>query len=985
MTQMLGFHRLFEPCWCPAALHGYSVAEGQSALPDAAAEPFAVPVVEATASFQGEMYGLSGVWTVYRLSLALGEGASSLYTIYGALGEQMVIPPAFQATAPFGVDIGGTDPQSWGQQADSRYDSWLSVGPVDNEAQSYISSVGIDFSMWSESQELTSDRGAVFWVDVGLAPPSDSAVVAQLTVRQGTIFEARLSAGGRGPSGTGDDDWRQTQIIFTNREETPAVLPEQATDEALRRDCEYFSAIFTTTMVVPRDEAGRYTFFEASHLSATVFVDGAQLSRLGCVYRDGQCAENMYSAALQEGEHTVVVRFVEGTGGAYSHLWWQFVGSDCHYTIGNYTEPQWLGPGAAQPLDLTDDGYAEVSLPFDFPFFGGTKRSMRVSSNGYVSFSGSHSSYGDTAPIPSEDVPNDMIAVYWTDLNPEGCVGCGVYARQEGADEYVVLWSQVPLFGAPSVATFELIMHRDGGVRLLYEDVPPQIVEHAPPSIGLENADGTQGLRISWAEVMFPEDGVEVAIPYSCEHPAIEGGVSAGARACAPQAWSVELYDGDDYSSLLSATCVDAASTSVSRATEDGFLAADALCPTSTCPSSWQGDGECDEGTEYGARICPPGSDAEDCGTEARGCWCPRELQHYDRQDTTADAVPDWVPGAANGAGSCGTFGAIYMTTLTVQTAGLYRFTEASPDELAVFVDGEHLHRSGCVLESKGTSNLESMDYTMECTEASAFEVELSAASHVIVVEVLHRGEVATTPPTLEWEYLGTAPCEWSAAPFSWVDASSLGTEITDVPQLGGVTRPLPSSWGGFPFFGGAKSSINVFADGLLSFGSPEGAADGATQALPSTAEPNDLIAPFWADLDLSAAGAQGGIYQYTAPDESFWAVEWHEVPYFGSGLRLSFQAQLRRNGSMAFSYKSTPAAPPSHSWGRPSIGLENFAGTDGLRIAYDPDAASSLSPGTNGYPAPLSTVSVPSACATAECGPLHWVIAAYADLAFEQ
>ena len=43
------------------------------------------------------------------------------------------------------------------------------------------------------------------------------------------------------------------------------------------------------------------------------------------------------------------------------------------------------------------------------------------------------------------------------------------------------------------------------------------------------------------------------------------------------------------------------------------------------------------------------------------------------------------------------------------------------------------------------------------------------------------------------------------------------------------------------------------------------------------------------------------------------------------------------------------------------------------------------LSPGTNGYPAPFSTVSVPSACATAECGPLHWVIAAYADLAFEQ
>ena len=65
-----------------------------------------------------------------------------------------------------------------------------------------------------------------------------------------------------------------------------------------------------------------------------------------------------------------------------------------------------------------DDGFFEVTMPFDFPFFGQRKtQEVRISTNGYLSFSGEIFGYGNTWPIPHRHAPNDMIAPYWTDLD----------------------------------------------------------------------------------------------------------------------------------------------------------------------------------------------------------------------------------------------------------------------------------------------------------------------------------------------------------------------------------------------------------------------------------------------------------------------------------------------------------------------------------------------------------------------------------------
>ena len=1090
MTAAIGWHRVIEPCWCPAALKTYgaeSAAVGgrrrmqvgvcetidnavcdevdQSVRPECRDRPGGMccpagtdtadccdasghvklgatgqpvsetaecspsdivavePVVEVIASSSNGVAGYS----TYRLSLSLSARAGSVYTIFGGQGNELEMPPAYQVDIPWGTDIGGVNPAFWavGGHADSQWDSWLTVTDVSGaERGSLLQAVGIDFTSWNTNSGLVISDGAVFWMNPGAAPAVTPAVVAQLTIPQGVTLNARLNAAGRGAGGGPGwaDDWQQLGIEFSSAGPTiPDAVASPVVDP-----CEYFSAIFTTTLSAA--QSGRYTIFETSHFSSSVFVDGNQLRSLGCVYRDGQCAENMFSAFLQEGDHEIVVKFVETTGGAFSHVWWQYVGSECDYSHGNYTDAEWMAidTQAPQPCNrdgtteialggvcayqsLADDDYVTALLPpgWSFPFYGGHKRDrVRISTNGYLTFSGAHFSYGNTLPIPDIAAPNDMIAPYWTDLNPADADADGGMFTYATESHFVVLWKRIPLWGTDDVATFEVIMGRDGAITFLYEETPSQMLDYAQPSVGLENSDGTQGLRISYADILLPTAGMKISIPESCEHPAAQNGPSQGARVC-DDTWSLEVYEGVDFmradgsSALVSSTCLgpppspaaespppvtDPAACSASdfshSDSETGFITDDSQCLSRTCPPSWQEDGECD--TDTMPSICPPGTDSADCGDlPSAGCWCPAALNHYNNPRDPS-APPEWVPGQAC---TCTRFGAIYTRTVWIRTAGLYRFTESSPDEIAIFVDGEHLHRSGCVPGSKTeATHLTDATYTMACTDESTFDVQLTAAQHTLVVSLVHHSNSMTAPPTLQWEFLGTAPCEWSRVPYTWMEeVRNSGQQILGGgvrhPAGGGVTQRFPDSWAdGFPFFAGQMHEINVFLDGFMTFQTNETIGDGSTQAFPSPVEPNNIIAPWWVDLDLSTGG---GVFVHAPADGLYWAVEWYNLPYFGSGNTVDFQAILRESGQMTFSYKNLPPGPAAHSWAPPSIGLENVAGTDGLRIAYDPDPDQELAPGVHGKPAERSSIEIPTACATVQCGLFHWVVAAYSDLTF--
>ena len=169
--------------------------------------------------------------TTYSLSLHPRPGADvgSIYTIYGDRTSQMTFPPAFQADAPFGCDIGGVNPAFYAYSAAAAADSWLSVGVSGGNNNGAIASIGIDFDSWDDTGSLVVDDGAVFWMDPIAAPqdPMNGGLVqiGQLTVPTGTTWHAVVNAQGKNRGLEQHKDWEDHGIVFTNGAPPPPPPP----------------------------------------------------------------------------------------------------------------------------------------------------------------------------------------------------------------------------------------------------------------------------------------------------------------------------------------------------------------------------------------------------------------------------------------------------------------------------------------------------------------------------------------------------------------------------------------------------------------------------------------------------------------------------------------------------------------------------------------------------------------------------------------
>ena len=77
------------------------------------------------------------------------DRAISIYAIFGEpkMQAHMVLPPCYHVPAPFGVNIGGTNPAFWEVSPNAQYDSWLSVGVTRGNVHNDISSIGIDWAV----------------------------------------------------------------------------------------------------------------------------------------------------------------------------------------------------------------------------------------------------------------------------------------------------------------------------------------------------------------------------------------------------------------------------------------------------------------------------------------------------------------------------------------------------------------------------------------------------------------------------------------------------------------------------------------------------------------------------------------------------------------------------------------------------------------------------------------------------------------------
>lgn len=164
--------------------------------------------------------GIEG-YTTFRLSVVTKPNMNiqNLYALYGdGDGEPLHLPPAYQSSFNYGSNIGGVNPFIINTYPDTKYDSWLTIGLSDGDISNDLSSVGIDFTGWSEEKSLDITDGALFLMDpTEKIVDGDEYLLAQITVRENSNPTVILNVQGKttltdGP--TSERSWTERNIRY---------------------------------------------------------------------------------------------------------------------------------------------------------------------------------------------------------------------------------------------------------------------------------------------------------------------------------------------------------------------------------------------------------------------------------------------------------------------------------------------------------------------------------------------------------------------------------------------------------------------------------------------------------------------------------------------------------------------------------------------------------------------------------------------------
>ncbi|MDJ0593277.1 MAG: carbohydrate-binding protein [Pleurocapsa sp. MO_226.B13] len=147
--------------------------------------------------------------------------------------------------------------------------------------------------------------------------------------------------------------------------------------------------------------------------------------------------------------------------------------------------------GVGTELNLGDDEAVEVTLPFDFDFYGETNNTVTISSNGYLTFGDNGTEYRNEGITNSYNVSN-FIAPFWDDLNP-GYSGSIYHHYDAEADRFIVQYQDVARYEVEGALTFQTLLNSDGSIVYQYNNLDAAVNS---ATVGLENPDGDAGLQI---------------------------------------------------------------------------------------------------------------------------------------------------------------------------------------------------------------------------------------------------------------------------------------------------------------------------------------------------------------------------------------------------------------------------------------------------------------------------------------------------------
>lgn len=170
---------------------------------------------------------------------------------------------------------------------------------------------------------------------------------------------------------------------------------------------------------------------------------------------------------------------------------WDAYGYSCIRSTSGYVE----GTQRVDPPS-PDDAAVEVQLPFPVWFYGRYQPRAWVSTNGQIAFdSGVDTAYNNVA-IPDPLPPNNAISAFWDDLYVDE--EAGIYTATVN-DRFVVEWRNIRFYADTTQRiSVSVEIARDGTIATHYRGLQGVLASGGSATIGVENADGTDGLQFSF-------------------------------------------------------------------------------------------------------------------------------------------------------------------------------------------------------------------------------------------------------------------------------------------------------------------------------------------------------------------------------------------------------------------------------------------------------------------------------------------------------
>jgi hypothetical protein len=155
-----------------------------------------------------------------------------------------------------------------------------------------------------------------------------------------------------------------------------------------------------------------------------------------------------------------------------------------------------INPAAVQVTTWTgtlDDGYTSaIPIGFDFKFYGNIYSNIYLSTNGFLSFAALTSSYYSNYGIPDSDVPNNIVAPFWDDLDGR-TQGTVHYLRE--ADKFTIQFTNWQKYNATGSLTFQLVLKSNDRIMFYYNNLNATLTS---ATVGIENGAGDDGLQIAY-------------------------------------------------------------------------------------------------------------------------------------------------------------------------------------------------------------------------------------------------------------------------------------------------------------------------------------------------------------------------------------------------------------------------------------------------------------------------------------------------------